>query len=86
MSSCLHSDGLAAGHLGVSDAHWTACIAHRASWCNNAIRINELFLSTNILEISPVRDWRLTSTYCQLQSHVPQKLGAKNQKPGPVTL
>jgi len=29
------------------------------------------------LKISPVRDRRSTPTYCQLQSHVTQKLGQK---------
>ena len=27
------------------------------------------------IKISPVRDWRSTPTYCQLQSHVTHKLG-----------
>ena len=30
-----------------------------------------------IIKISPVRDWRSTPTYCQLQSHMTQKLGQK---------
>jgi len=32
---------------------------------------------------SLVRDWRWTPTYCQLQSHVTQKLGQKSKiRPG----
>ena len=32
-----------------------------------------------IIKISPIRDWRSTPTYCQLQSHVTQKLRPKSK-------
>jgi len=31
------------------------------------------------VKLGPVRDWRSTPTYCQLQSHVTQKLGQKSK-------
>ena len=40
---------------------------------------------TTFNKISPIRDWRSTPTYCQLQSHVTQKLG-KNQNSGRLIL
>jgi len=36
-------------------------------------------LSSKQKKISPIRDWRSTPTYCQLQSHVTQKLGQKSK-------
>jgi len=37
--------------------------------------------SKHILKISPVREWRSTPTYCQLQTHVKQKLRHSKTRP-----
>ena len=34
---------------------------------------------------SPIRDWQSTPTYCQLQSHVTQKLGKNKKNPAPIS-
>jgi len=43
------------------------------------MHIEECIISGIITKISPVWDWWSTPTYCQLQSHVTQKLGQKSK-------
>ena len=44
-------------------------------WTSMYSRIHRAIETKN----SPVRDWRSTPTYCQLQSHLTQKLGQKSK-------
>jgi len=46
-------------------------------WTSMYSRIHRAIETKN----SPVRDWRSTPTYCQLQSHLTQKLGQKIKNP-----
>jgi len=41
--------------------------------------IHRIHLYNTETKISPVRDWRSTPTYCQLQSRMTQKLGQKSK-------
>jgi len=43
----------------------------------NAVASLKRITGNKFKYFSPVRDWRSTPTYCQLQSHVTQKLGQK---------
>ena len=52
----------------------------------DGVQIGQIHLQLLELKISPVRDWRSTRTYCQLQSDVTQKLGQKYKKSGPDKL
>jgi len=41
-------------------------------------------INPGINKISPVQDWQSTPTYCQLQSHVTQKLEQKSKIKNPA--
>ena len=47
---------------------------------NSVENLTQTLSCYKVIKISPIRDRRSTSTYCQLQSHVTQKLEKKSVK------
>ena len=69
-----HFTATTASCSSTTDAVRTSHSLHTIIGVTGALSYHSLFPT---IKISPVRDWRSTPTYCQLQNHVTQKLGQK---------